>query len=476
MACPKCGEAIVANVVICPRCDYILDTSFLGDDFLNESSGLFDAVPVSSASDAVVIGGLDEEHDLMLFSESTGSFLTADTMDVERVVLPASAYVSKSVQELMKPESVLAAAPDVQKRHAAFSPFEQHVLGFIDGKRPVARLRKLTGLSSDDLRIAVGMLAEKGAIELVGTVAPPDLKALLGDLVDDDTRPVPVPIAGLFEPDAAPRDAARPAATTAPSQRGDEPRPVVQPHGARPEVNADAVAAPGTKAGASPWDVKPAASAAVPPPAPSPRSPPSPAPSPSPARSPPSAPSPPASLPRAPTPLPRTATPGPTKNQAAAFFDLAHQELQKGNRSKAHLYARLAADADPSQPKYAELLKAWGAVAKAAVTADATLLHEADAAEKAGNHQKALVLFQQAAAANPNGAHIHNRLGLLLAVRFKRYGEASECLMRAIELEPNNVVFKNNLGKIIALADERGGDVAQGKPTGLLGKLKKAFD
>src|SRR6185503_5267343 len=103
--CPKCGEVTSDGAVICPRCDFILDTSFLGDDILNVTTGAQKPVRVSSAGDAVVIGGLDEE--VALFSESTGSFLTADTVDVDREVVPAALYVGKSVQELMKPEAVL---------------------------------------------------------------------------------------------------------------------------------------------------------------------------------------------------------------------------------------------------------------------------------------------------------------------------------------------------------------------------------
>jgi Flp pilus assembly protein TadD len=87
--------------------------------------------------------------------------------------------------------------------------------------------------------------------------------------------------------------------------------------------------------------------------------------------------------------------------------------------------------------------------------------------------------MQQALDANSDAAHVHNRMGLLLATRFKKFSQASEHLMRACELEPNNVVYKNNLGKIIALADER--NARAGAPSakaekGMLGKLKRALE
>src|SRR6185295_15426349 len=94
--CPKCGEVTSDGAVICPRCDFILDASFLGDDILNvNATGAQQPARVSSAGDAVVIGGLDEE--VALFSESTGSFLTADTVDIDREIVPAALYVGKSV-------------------------------------------------------------------------------------------------------------------------------------------------------------------------------------------------------------------------------------------------------------------------------------------------------------------------------------------------------------------------------------------
>ena len=194
MQCPKCGESSADATVICPGCDFILDSSFLGDDILDEVSGQHTPVSISSGSDAIVFGRLDEPIDLM-FSESTGSFLTADTHDVDRQILRAPVYVGKSVQELMKPDAVLAQAADIEQRKAMLSPFEMHVLSSIDGKRPVARLRKKTGLSSDDLRIAVGMLAEKHAVVLVGTIAPPDMARMLdGELSDDGDDDDDVPV------------------------------------------------------------------------------------------------------------------------------------------------------------------------------------------------------------------------------------------------------------------------------------------
>jgi hypothetical protein len=418
MQCPKCGEAVGDDSVICSRCDFILDPSFLGDDILNEhTSGKHR--PVTSPGDAVMIGGLDEE--VALFSESTGSFLTADTQDVDRAVVPAALYVGKSVQELMKPEAVLRAASDVDKRKAMLSAFELHVLSFIDGRRPVARIRKKTGLSPDDVRIAVGMLAEKGAVELAGVIEKPRMKDLVGSMSseeDIDATAEDAKLPGLEVP--APIAAVAPIApAAAPAKKSGEWKPAVIEVESL-EDQSDVVAAPPAD------DEKKLA-----------------------------------------------------RERAAGFFELAHIELKKGNRVRAHVYAKLAADTDPDEPKYRDLLKRWPQAARAATTLDASLVADADIAEKQGNHHKALALLEQALDANPDAAHVHNRIALLLATRFKRFSDASEHLMKACALEPDNVAYKNNLGKIIAVAHEKGTPVTK-KDTaasgGLLGKLKKALE
>ena len=40
MICPKCGRPVDASAVICPGCDFILDTEFLGDEILDEEQSL----------------------------------------------------------------------------------------------------------------------------------------------------------------------------------------------------------------------------------------------------------------------------------------------------------------------------------------------------------------------------------------------------------------------------------------------------
>jgi hypothetical protein len=475
--CPKCGEASADGTVICPGCDFILDAAFLGDDILNERTGQQKPVSISSGGDAVVLGGLDEPIDMM-FSESTGSFLTADTLDVDRQIVRAPVYVGKSVQELMKPEAVLAQAKDIERRKVALSPFELHVLSFIDGVRPVARLRKKTGLTGDDLRIAVGMLAEKNAVVLVGVIAPPAMKDLLAGELDNSDDDLPAthdgPLADVTHDQNADGQGGEDEwheATTEDVPPGAARLKEQKDTGEVPKARFDSMDIPGVAdmeehaKGPSPWGGNSNA-APLPPSAPASKKP-------------------------AAAPMGRkpgiaspavdagTAAAHDRRSKAQSFFDLAHSELGKGNRVRAHVYAKLAAETDPSEPKYQELLKTWAVASRTATTLEASLFADADQAEKQGNHHKALALMQQALDANPSAAHVHNRMGLLLATRFKKFSQASEHLMRACELEPSNVVYKNNLGKIIAVADERG--ARQGSPSaksekGMLNKLKKALE
>lgn len=453
--CPKCGESSADGTVICPGCDYILDTAFLGDDILNERTGaqkpvkVSEAVNVSSGGDALVLGGLDEPIEMM-FSETTGSFLTADTLDVDRRILRAPVYVGKSVQDFMKPEAVLAQAKDIERRKVALSPFELHVLSFVDGVRPVARLRKKTGLSGDDLRIAVGMLAEKNAVVLVGFIAPPAMKNLLVGELDNSDDDLPATYDGKLSHDAAhdvthdqqgeQSDGWHEATTedVLPKVPGTDPQAGKKRRFDSMDIPDVSDVDEPAKGAPSPWggnsNAKPLGPAAA-----------------------------------------------ERRAKAKGFFDLAHVELGKGNRVRAHVYAKLAAETDPGEPKYQELVKTCGVASRASTSTltsrETTLFADADIAEKQGDHHRALALMQQALDENPQAAHAHNRIGLLLATRFKKLWQASEHLMKACALEPNNVVYKNNLGKIIALAETRGagGQRAPGaRPD--KGTLKKALE
>jgi hypothetical protein len=59
---------------------------------------------------------------------------------------------------------------EVRSTPEVLPPLERHVAGLIDGFRPVARLRKKSGLSSDELLDALRALHTRGLLVLTGVI------------------------------------------------------------------------------------------------------------------------------------------------------------------------------------------------------------------------------------------------------------------------------------------------------------------
>lgn len=101
-----------------------------------------------------------------LFSDAGPEFLADNTDEGERVVAPTPTLTDQQFAAMLKDDSVLAFKGST--RLETLSAFEQHVAQFVDGRRPVARIRKKSGLSADDLRIALGMMADGGHLVQLG--------------------------------------------------------------------------------------------------------------------------------------------------------------------------------------------------------------------------------------------------------------------------------------------------------------------
>ncbi len=80
---------------------------------------------------------------------------------------PPTAAELQSPEAMFRPEAVLALVAPLPLEA---TPIELHVGGLVDGVRPVARLKKKSGLSSEDLRVALGQLRDRRALKLVGVV------------------------------------------------------------------------------------------------------------------------------------------------------------------------------------------------------------------------------------------------------------------------------------------------------------------
>ncbi len=162
MICPKCGRPVPEAAVICPACDFILDTDFLGEEILDEEkqlrpgAGGLDPQEFNLA-DAVILGDIEE---------TSQAFETSDTGFHVKERTGARLYVSGRSQALMAPDAIPALAD--KKAKVRLTPFERHVLTFIDGKRPVEDIRRVAGLDETEVKTALATLADKGVVHVVG--------------------------------------------------------------------------------------------------------------------------------------------------------------------------------------------------------------------------------------------------------------------------------------------------------------------
>jgi tetratricopeptide (TPR) repeat protein len=168
MICPKCGRPVEEVAEICTGCDFILDTAFLGADILDEEEALRPGAggvdpSVFNLADAVILGDIEENSQV---------FETSDSGFDNRESAGARIYVSGRSQALMSPDAIPA------KMHTEtpvrLTPFEKHVLDFIDGKRPVELIRKAAGLDESEVKTALATLADKGVIQVIGRLLADD--------------------------------------------------------------------------------------------------------------------------------------------------------------------------------------------------------------------------------------------------------------------------------------------------------------
>jgi hypothetical protein len=169
--CPKCGRPVNESAVICPGCDFILDTDFLGGDILDEEHQLRPGQggvdpAVFNLADAVILGNIGDD---------SSSFETSDSgFHIKQDLGAARLYVSGRSQAVMSPDAVIATI-ETNVKNVRLTPFEKHVLRFIDGKRAVESIRVQAGLDEAEVKTALATLADKGVVKVVGrALADPD--------------------------------------------------------------------------------------------------------------------------------------------------------------------------------------------------------------------------------------------------------------------------------------------------------------
>lgn len=176
--CPKCGRLSEDGAIICPGCDFILDASFLGDDITDDERDRRPrkrpAMPAAKAApsparvdfgeDAMILGNVDDVE--------VSSFKSRDAGLSQREVTQTRFYIGGGVAQLMEPNAIPEVAAGVSGASIRMTPFERHVLGFVNGRRSIGRIQKKSAIEDGEFKTAVAMLADKGFIRLKGWKKP----------------------------------------------------------------------------------------------------------------------------------------------------------------------------------------------------------------------------------------------------------------------------------------------------------------
>ena len=470
MKCRKCGHENKGADWVCSRCDYVLDTSFLGADILNErtSDGIVDdSTPppleeFNFGGDSIILGRLGDGEAAIesIVTDRTGGFLKVQS-DANA---PAAVYITAEISRLIVPGRVLRHTSDGNARREMLSPFEIAVFDLIDGVRTLADVQDEAGLSHNDLCIAVAMLHDKAVVEAAPVERakksapvpvpvplpqplPPPLPSPAPALSRTSTPPPMVAPPTTRAPARSPTPpplpgAGRAPALSSPEKTGFTDEVVPLPPGVLgiPGASRPAMVAPALRARA------PASSSAT------------------------LGPSPGSSVRAEPQPH------DDAKLRAANHYDMCMKDLAAGRVSRAWGYAKLAAEAEPNNPKYVELLADWhkrqGAHGEMASTPQ-ELMAAAQEAENRGDVEKAVTLLKRICEVAPKSAAAHNKLAVLLATKLRQFKPAYDAAIKAVELEPGNMSYQSNMMKILAKVDDVDRPIQKSESGGLLGRFLK---
>ncbi len=166
--------------------------------------------------------------------------------------------------------------------------------------------------------------------------------------------------------------------------------------------------------------------------------------------------------------------------KAEKLFEQALKDKAEGNLVSARMNMKLALTFDPTNELFEKALSEISKSPDAQVSSKGPtgrskareLYDAATEAEQHGDVDRAIELLEQAIERSKQ-APFYNRLGVLLAMKKRRYMEAQALISQALELMPNNATYEKNLQKILSMAaaaDVRPSN-ASNKKGGLLGFL-----
>jgi len=163
--------------LICSGCDYILDSTFLGDDITDDERerrpgakgesrrfGKKKADGVDFGEDAMILGDVNDVE--------VSSFQSRDAGVSQREVTQTRFYIGGGLAQLMEANAIPEMAAGVSGASIRMTPFERHVLGFVNGRRSVGRIQKKSAMDESEFKTALAMLADKGFIRLKGWKKP----------------------------------------------------------------------------------------------------------------------------------------------------------------------------------------------------------------------------------------------------------------------------------------------------------------
>jgi len=164
------------GAIICPGCDFILDASFLGDDITDDERDRRPRTKTPRAKPAATPPRVDFGEDAMILGNvddaEVSSFNSRDAGLSQREVTQTRFYIGGAVAQLMEPHAIPEVAAGVSGASIRMTPFERHVLGFVNGRRSIGRIQKKSAMEESEFKTAVAMLADKGFIRLKGWKKP----------------------------------------------------------------------------------------------------------------------------------------------------------------------------------------------------------------------------------------------------------------------------------------------------------------
>ncbi len=162
MQCPQCASEVHKTAWICPFCEYILDPSVLaeGDDsdaLLAESFETSDGAP-----EAVILGDVTVDPDDFQLIPGAGT-------DSHGRTATFLFYTTGATSRIVRPEAIPKLSEMTLTHRSPTTPYEDFILGLIDGRRTVRVIQKESGLSPQEVMISLLTLIDKRIVEVTGT-------------------------------------------------------------------------------------------------------------------------------------------------------------------------------------------------------------------------------------------------------------------------------------------------------------------